>query len=133
MPSSFDGRVALVTGAAHGIGRSICVELARRGAIVWAADVLEADLAATAEACREAGGDCRTTGLDVTDSTAVGNVVKRIEAEDGSVDILVNVAGGVLGQVGKPLEEVTDEEWAGILAVNLTGVFNCSRAVAPGM
>lgn len=55
MPSSFQGRIALVTGAAHGIGRSICVELSRRGATVWAADVLTADLNDTREACVAAG------------------------------------------------------------------------------
>lgn len=133
MPSSFDGKVALVTGAAHGIGQSICVELSRRGALVWAGDVLEPELRQTGEACRSAGGECRVAYLDVTDSALVTRLVDEIEGAAGTIDILVNVAGGVLGQVGKPIEEVTDEEWAAILAVNLTGVFNCSRAVAPGM
>src|SRR5579859_2733298 len=133
MDFSFQGRVALVTGAAHGIGRSICVELSRRGAVVWAADVLPNELTGTEHSCTAAGGTCHSHILDVTDSAAVNALVTRIEAESGSLDILVNVAGGVLGQVGKPIEEVTDEEWAGVLAVNLTGVFNCSRAAAPGM
>jgi 3-oxoacyl-[acyl-carrier protein] reductase len=132
MPSSFEGRVALVTGAAHGIGRSICVELCRRGAEVFATDILETDLRETAEACASAGRGCRVAHLDVADSAAVNELVRALSATD-PVDILVNVAGGVLGQVGKPIEEVTDEEWAAILAVNLTGAFNCSRAVAPVM
>jgi len=133
MDSSFEGRVALVTGAAHGIGRSICAELSRRGAQVWAADVLLHDLQETERACADATGMCRAGPLDVTSSDEVDAYVARIEEESGHLDILVNVAGGVLGQVGKPLEEVTDIEWESILAVNLTGVFNCSRAVAPGM
>lgn len=133
MRSSFEGKVALVTGAAHGIGRSICVELARRGAKVWATDVLRADLDATRDACGSAEGSCWIAALDVTDSAAVGDLEEAIARESGGVDILVNVAGGVLGQVGQPIEEVSDAEWSAVIAVNLTGAFVCSRAVAPGM
>jgi 3-oxoacyl-[acyl-carrier protein] reductase len=133
MDFSFAVKTALVTGAAHGIGRSICVELSRRGANVWAADILAEDLEDTVRACTKTGGTCGAHLVDVTDSAAVIETVSEIERLDGSLDILVNVAGGVLGQVGKPIEEVSDEEWAGILAVNLTGAFNCARAAAPGM
>lgn len=133
MDFDFGGRVVLVTGAAHGIGRSVCVELARRGATVWATDILEDDLAATSLACEEAGGACHTRALDVTNSAQVNAAVAAIERQSGRIDILVNVAGGVLGQVGKPLEEVSDAEWNAILAVNLNGAFHCSRAVSPGM
>jgi 3-oxoacyl-[acyl-carrier protein] reductase len=125
-----DGKVALVTGAAHGIGRAISVELARCGARVWATDVLADELALTAGACGEVGGHCRARELDVTDPEQVKAAVDEVVAADGSVDVLVNVAGGVLGQVGRPLEEVTDEAWAAILGVNLTGTFHCCRAVA---
>jgi len=133
MDFDFSGRVALVTGASHGIGRSICAELSRRGALVSATDVLTTDLEETERACAEAGGACRTHALDVTDSAEVNAFVRQIEAQDGAIDILVNVAGGVLGQTGRPLEEVTDDDWNAIVAVNLTGTFHCSRAVAPGM
>jgi 3-oxoacyl-[acyl-carrier protein] reductase len=133
MDFSFEGKVALVTGAAHGIGRSICVELSRRGVLVWAADVLEGDLTDTKGACAAVDAACRAVPLDVTDSVAVDAVVAEIERVAGGVDILVNVAGGVLGQTGKPIEEVADREWEAIVAVNLTGAFNCSRAVAPHM
>src|SRR5438270_5553473 len=133
MHFDFEGKVALVTGAAHGVGRAICIELSRRGCQVWAADVLEGDLRDTAAACMEAGGTCRAAGLDVTQRKSVDSLVTAIVQEHGKIDILVNVEGGVLGQVGKPIEEVSDAEWAGIMNVNLTGAFYCSRAVAPHM
>lgn len=133
MAFDFPGRVALVTGAAHGLGRSICVELSRAGAQVWAADVLADDLPATQSACSDHTGKCEIDIVDVTNEADVGAWVGRVIDAVGRVDILVNVAGGVLGQVGKPLEDVTIEDWNAILAVNLTGVFLCSRAVAPVM
>jgi len=133
MESSFGGKVALVTGAAHGIGRTISRELSTRGAIVWATDVLPEDLAGTERACREAGGQCVGRELDVTDEDAVNVLVADILRLHESIDILVNAAGGVLGQVGKPIEEVSEEDWNRILSVNLTGTFLCCRAVAPHM
>jgi 3-oxoacyl-[acyl-carrier protein] reductase len=133
MRFDLDGRVALVTGAAHGIGRAICVELSRCGSEVWAADVLEGDLRETVDACTAVGGVCTAAALDVTQGERVDALVDTIVEKHGTIDILVNVAGGVLGQVGKPIEEVRDAEWEGILDVNLTGVFHCSRAVAPHM
>jgi 3-oxoacyl-[acyl-carrier protein] reductase len=131
--SGLDGRVALVTGAAHGIGRAICVELARCGARVCATDVLAGELDLTAGACAEAGGRCRALPLDVTEERLVRAAVGEVAAGEGAVDILVNVAGGVLGQVGRPIEDVTDDEWAAVVGVNLTGTFHCCRAVVPFM
>jgi 3-oxoacyl-[acyl-carrier protein] reductase len=119
-----DGGVAIVTGAAHGIGRAICVELAREGAAVWACDVLPAEVAETA---RAAGGQGRV--VDVTDPGRVGAVV----AEAGPVSVLVNCAGGVAGQTMRPIEEVSDADWHRIFAINLDGAFHMTRAVAPGM
>ncbi len=133
MRFDLDGRVALVTGAAHGIGRAICVELSRRGSRVWAADVLEDDLQETVEACQAAGGVCTAAALNVTRRESVDALVAAIVEAAGKIDILVNVAGGVLGQVGQPIEAVSDAEWEGIIDVNLTGAFYCARAVAPHM
>jgi 3-oxoacyl-[acyl-carrier protein] reductase len=130
---SFKGKVALVTGAAHGIGRAICVQLGRRGAIVWATDILPDDLAETQRACHATGGRCETNQLDVTHREQVHELAGEITQAEGHVDILVNTAGGVLGQVGKPLETVSPEEWNAIVAVNLTGTFYCCQAVAPSM
>jgi len=102
------GRVAIVTGTAGGIGRGIAAALAAAGAVVHG---------------------CDKDTVDVTDTAQVTAFV----AEIGRVDILVNNAGGVVGQVGRPLEEVTDEDWRAVVDANLTSTFVCTRAVAPGM
>ena len=133
MTFDFSGKTALVTGAAHGFGRAISVALAERGAQVWASDVLADEVGDTAALCREARGTCHAAIVDVRDRTAVEACVARACAATGRVDILVNNAGGVLGQVGRPLELVTPEEWRAIFDVNVTGAFYCAQAVAPGM
>jgi 3-oxoacyl-[acyl-carrier protein] reductase len=102
------GRVAIVTGVAHGIGAGIARTLAEHGAVVHG---------------------CDKDTVDVTDSAAVDAFVASV----GPVDILVNNAGGVVGQVGRPLEEVSDEDWQAVVDANLKSTFLCTRAVAPGM
>ncbi len=127
-PLEFTGRTAVVTGAAHGFGRAISIAFAARGAAVWACDVLEGELAETARLCA-----CTARRLDVRDKAAVDAVVAEASRAAGLVHILVNNAGGVLGQVGRPLEQVTPGEWQAIYDVNVTGAFYLSQAVAPGM
>ena len=129
MNIDFGGRTALVTGAAHGFGRAIAVAFAERGAAVWACDVIGDELGETERLCRAAGGSCSARVVDVRDKRAI----ERFVAEAGDVHILVNDAGGVLGQIGRPLEEVTPEDWQAIFDVNVTGAFYCSQAVAPRM
>lgn len=124
MSTEFAGRTALVTGASHGIGRAIAAALAAGGADVWASDV---DAQALAET--ECAAGCHTSAVDVTDARAVAAWVE----EAGRADILVNVAGGVRGQVHKDVEHVADAEWDAILQANLYGAFHCIRAVAPLM
>jgi 3-oxoacyl-[acyl-carrier protein] reductase len=102
------GRVALVTGSAGGIGKAIVEALAACGAYVHGVD--------------------RDT-YDVADRQQVAALVEEL----GPIDILVNCAGGVCGQVGKPLEEVLDEDWHAVVDANLTTTFLCTRAVVPGM
>jgi len=127
-------RVAIVTGAAHGIGRAIGVELAREGASVWAVDVRGVELAATRTAVDAvAAGACRTVVVDVREAEAVSGFVGRVMETAGRIDILVNTAGGVAGQTMRPIDEVSDADWREIFAINLDGAFHFTRAVAPAM
>jgi 3-oxoacyl-[acyl-carrier protein] reductase len=71
--------------------------------------------------------------VDVTNSAQVAAVATEAASKGGRVDVLVNNAGGVLGQVGRPLEEVSESDWQRIFDVNVTGAFLCSQAVSPGM
>lgn len=128
------GEVAIVSGAAHGIGRAIAVELAREGASVWACDLLERELGETRRAVGErAEGPCRVGVVDVTDPRRVSAFVAEAVAIEKRLDILVNCAGGVVGQTMKPVEEITDEDWRAVFAVNLDGAFHFTRAAAPAM
>jgi 3-oxoacyl-[acyl-carrier protein] reductase len=133
MNLDFSGKTAIVTGAAHGFGRAISLAFAQRGASVWACDVVEDELLETRKLCAAAGGTCTARAVDVRDKDAVERFVADAAATTGHVAILVNNAGGVLGQVGRPLEEVTPAQWQDIFAVNVTGAFYFSQAVAPGM
>jgi 3-oxoacyl-[acyl-carrier protein] reductase len=112
------GRVAVVTGAAHGIGGAIADALADDGAKVYRVDKEPAALDRTA-----------MTAADLTDPAAVAGLFAAV----GPVDILVNTAGGVVGQVGRPLEEVAEEAWRAVVDANLTTMFLCTRAAVPGM
>ena len=130
MNISFDTRVAIVTGAAHGFGRAIARAFAERGATVHICDINEAGLAETRVLC---GTASRAHVVDVGDREAVHTTTGAIEAEAGKVDILVNNAGGVRGQVGRPLEEISQADWQTIFDANLSGAFFMTQAVAPGM
>jgi 3-oxoacyl-[acyl-carrier protein] reductase len=108
MSGSLAGRTAVVTGTAHGIGAAIAETLRGDGASVFGID---------------------KDDVDVTDPAAVEDFF----AEAGNVDILVNCAGGVCGQVGHPIERVSPDAWFAVVNANLTSAFLCTRAVAPGM
>ena len=133
MPYRFDQRVAIVTGAAHGFGRAISLALAKGGAQVYAVDIVADEVAETARLCVAQGGRCQARVADISQLDAVRALVAEICKTHSQVDILVNNAGGVLGQVGRPLEEVTPQEWNAIFAVNVSGAFFLSQAVSPGM
>ena len=115
---SLEGRVAVVTGAAHGIGAAIADALAADGAKVHRVDKQPTALDGAA-----------LMTADLTDPSAVNDVFTAV----GPVDILVNTAGGVVGQVGRPLEEVPADAWHAVVDANLTTMFLCTRAVVPAM
>jgi len=130
MNIDFKGRTVLVTGGGHGLGQEMCRILSEVGAWVWTCDLNEEELERTRALC---GGRCETRVADVRDRDAVRSLVTAASGETGKVDVLVNNAGGVAGQVGQPLEEVTEDQWRIIFDINLTGAFNLSQAVVPAM
>jgi NAD(P)-dependent dehydrogenase (short-subunit alcohol dehydrogenase family) len=125
--------VAIVTGAARGIGRAIAIAYAAEGATTVLADIREADLVAATEAIADAGGRAEWVVADVTSEAAVDDLARRALALDGRIDILVNNAAIYDGIRAAPLEQLTAQEWDEVLAVNVRGVWNATRAVVPAM
>ena len=123
----FDGRGVLITGAASGIGRATALRLAEEGASLVLADLDEAGLAATAEAC-EGAGAVHTHTCDVSDETSVAELVARSVEDLGGLDVLCNVAGILAFE---DFRRTTLEQWNRILAVNLTGTFLVCREALP--
>lgn len=131
MPGALAGKVALITGGAHGVGRQVALDLAAGGASVVvnyhasrdAAEALVAEIG-------QAGGTALAVGADVADYAAVGAMVARISAAFGRLDILVNNAGFVMP---RPFVETTPDEWQRQIGVGLYGVLHCCHAAAPLM
>ena len=123
MNLTFEGQVVAVTGAGHGLGQAIAETFARLGARVFGCNPVASEV-----------GGTQMSVVDLTDRTAAAAWVRGVESAAGkAIDVLVNNAGGVAGQVFKPLEEVSDEEWDRIIAVNLGAAFAVTRAAVPGM
>ena len=129
MKIAFDGQRVIVTGAGHGFGRAISKAFADAGALVWACDLNVAGLEETRKLC---GKTCEVRTLDVSDRAAVTAFVAEA-AGGAAIDVLVNNAGGVRGQVGRPIEEISEQDWHTIFDVNVTGAFYFAQAVTPGM
>jgi 3-oxoacyl-[acyl-carrier protein] reductase len=128
MQLRFDGQVALVTGAAQGIGRAIAQALAEAGATVHVADLDAPGVLATAQSL---GLSAHT--LDLSRRDAAHALVDEIAALHSRFDLLVSAAGGVRGQVGRAIEEVSEEEWRVLFQANVDGAFFLAQAAAPHM
>jgi 3-oxoacyl-[acyl-carrier protein] reductase len=125
---ALQGKVALVTGASRGIGRSIAIALGRRGAkvIINFASREEAARDA-AKAVEEVGGQAVIAGFDVANGAAVTEAIKALGKEHGGLDILVNNAGVAVNGL---LMRYSDDQWNKTISTNLGGAFNCTRASA---
>ena len=130
MQVELEGRIALVTGAAQGIGQAIADTLVRNGARVVYTDLS----AAKAQAAADAGGGVGAFALDVSEPADVAAGVARILREHGRIDILVNNAGiGVPAAERKTIDEFSLAHWDALLKIDLTGLFLMSREVARAM
>ena len=129
MKIAFDGKRVIVTGAGHGFGRAISKAFVDAGAAVWACDLNGAGLAETKQIC---GPSCETRVLDIADRGAVAAFVAEAAGSE-AIDVLVNNAGGVRGQIGRPIEEISEQDWHAIFEANVTGAFYFAQAVVPGM
>lgn len=136
--TGLSGRVIVVTGGAAGIGKATGLAFAREGCrvVVWDVDELGE---ICASACWEAGGEGWYQRVDVTNPEAVEQAVSEVISRWGGVDVLINNAGIVRDaqlircKDGQIFGRMTDDQWHMVLGVNLTGVFYCTRAVAPVM
>ena len=125
-----DGKVALVSGAARGIGAETARKMAAAGASVVIGDVLAGRAGETAEQITRAGGKALALALDVTEEASWADSVAAATREFGKLDILVNNAGIFLG---KDLMDATMEDWSRLVAINMTGVWLGTKACAPAL
>jgi NAD(P)-dependent dehydrogenase (short-subunit alcohol dehydrogenase family) len=127
---AFQPQVAIVTGASRGIGRATAIALAGQGVAVALAARNPEDLVAVENRIREIGGRAFTVVADVSDESAVGEMVEETARKLGPVDLLVNNAGVV---ERSPIVETNLSTWRRVLDVNLTSAFLCTRAALPRM
>ncbi|MEM6959593.1 MAG: SDR family NAD(P)-dependent oxidoreductase [Myxococcota bacterium] len=121
---------AVVTGAASGLGRALCLELAQRGAAVVVSDVNAEGAEETAEEVRRRGARAEVIDCDVADEASVNALHEEAEGRIGPIDLLCNNAGVA---VAGPFEELSLEDWKWIVDINLWGVIYGCRAFLPGM
>lgn len=127
----FENRVAIVSGAGRSMGRATAMTLAAGGAQVVVNDIEHSRADAVVDEIKQAGGEAITVVADVADLEQVRQMVQTTVQQFGTVDILVNNAG--ILRTTSPLEEIDDAEWDLMMAINVKGAFNCTKAVLPIM
>ena len=128
MQLDFTNRSAVVSGAAQGIGRAVACALRDGGARVHALDIDAAGVAATGEQL-----GISYSAVDLSDRAGVAGTLDTIRRSTGPVDIVVNCAGGVRGQVGRPITEIDETDWHAIFRANVDSAFWLVQAAAPAM
>ncbi|MDH4222752.1 MAG: glucose 1-dehydrogenase [candidate division Zixibacteria bacterium] len=126
-----EGKVAIVTGGALGIGQTTCLFLAKEGAKVAVTDILDKEGQQVTDKIKGFGGLAKFWHLDVSKEEEVKKVFTDINKTFGKINILVNNAG--ISGVSKPTDEITEEEWDRVMAINVKGVFFCTKQVIPYM
>ena len=126
-----EGKIAIVTGGATGIGRAACQLLAREGAKVALVDLLDEPGVEVADQLVRSGGTARFWHMDVATESEVERVFGEIDDAFGRIDVLINNAG--IPGANKPTHELTEEEWDQVQAVNVKGVFLCTKHAIPRM
>jgi len=131
---SLEGKVAIVTGGGTGLGKAMCLAMARAGADIVAAARRAEPIEQTAAEVRERGRRALAIPTDVIDSRQVNQMVDRALSEFGRIDILVNNAGALVKEeIPRPIWEIPDEDWHLGIDTNISGAFYCSRAVVRHM
>ena len=128
MNLKFNDRLVVVTGAAQGIGQATAAHFKAANARVYLLDIDEVGVAAHAS---EIGAEYRA--VDLSNREAVSDCMHNIEAEHGPIDILANAAGGVRGQIGRAITEVSEQDWRAVFAANVDAAFWLAQAVGPAM
>ena len=129
-PLRLANKVSIITGAAQGIGLATALKFAREGAVVVVCDVKQAAVDAAVAQCQALGAKALGFVMDVTKRAVVDDVVAKVLAQCGRVDVLVNNAGIT---ADARLQKMTLEQFDKVIDVNLRGVFHCSQAVADAM
>lgn len=132
------GKVAIVTGAAKGIGKGIALTLAEAGADIVAVDIDAEGIKSLSNDIKSMGRQCLAITTDVTDEAQVHKMVETTNSKLGQIDIMVNNAGKSNRRVVVPLEgmdikTITDENWESVMNLNVKGILHCARAVGPQM
>lgn len=131
MTKLLEHKAVIVTGAAQGIGAELATGLAREGASVGLADVLDAE--PVAQSIREGGGAATACHVDITDDASLARLVETVTEAFGGVDVLVNNAA-LFGKLkNTDLESLDGDEWDGVMRVNVRGVWQSVKAVVPAM